>query len=143
MHRSSDCRQSKSAGCVTTEPTNLSISSCCAAEFPGRFCELGVGYRTDGEIFTVHHGLFTTKGHMAVIVDQFDERTIANMEVALARACERFPEELAHHVERKRVAAKILERATSGERTLKGFTDAAITAAAIATSKRFRNHPIV
>jgi hypothetical protein len=74
-----------------------------------------------------------------VIADQFNERTIANMEVALARACDRYPKELARHAERKRVAAKILERAASGERTLKGFTDAAITAAAIATSKHLRN----
>jgi hypothetical protein len=74
----------------------------------------------------------------AVITDQFNERTIANMEVALARACERFPKEFAQHVARKRVAAKILERAKRGERTLKGFTDAAITAAAVATSKHIR-----
>jgi hypothetical protein len=77
---------------------------------------------------------------MAMISDQFDERTIANMEVALARACDRFPTELAHHVARKRVAARILERAARGERTLKGFTEAAITAAAIATSKHLRSH---
>ena len=74
-----------------------------------------------------------------MIADQFSERIIATMEVALARACDRFPKELAQHAERKRIAAKILERATSGERTLKGFTDAAITAAAIATSKHLRS----
>jgi hypothetical protein len=94
------------------------------------------------EVLAVHHGLSTTRGHMAVIADQLDERTIANMEVALARACDRFPRELAHHVDRKRVAAKILERATRGERTLKGFTEAAITAAAIATSKHLQRHPV-
>jgi hypothetical protein len=74
-----------------------------------------------------------------VIADQFSERTIANMEVALARACDRFPRELARHVERKRVAAKILERAKHGERTLKGFTDAAMTAAAMAASAHLRS----
>jgi hypothetical protein len=73
-------------------------------------------------------------------MDQFSERTIANMEVALTRACDRFPKELAQHAERKRVAGKILERASSGERTLKGFTDAAMTAASIATSKHLRSY---
>lgn len=75
-----------------------------------------------------------------MIADQFSERTIANMEVALTRACDRFPKELAQHAQRKRIAAKILERATSGERTLRGFTDAAITAAAFATSKNLRSY---
>jgi len=39
-----------------------------------------------------------------MITDDFDERTIANMQVALDRACERFPEQLAAHEARKRVA---------------------------------------
>ena len=52
-----------------------------------------------------------------MITDDFDERTIANMEVALDRACERFPKQLAAHEARKRVAARILERARRGERT--------------------------
>jgi hypothetical protein len=73
-----------------------------------------------------------------VIADQFNERTIANMEVALDRACERFPKEFVQHVARKRIAAKIIERATRGERTLKGLTEAAITAAAVAASKHIR-----
>ena len=37
---------------------------------------------------------------------------------------------------RKRIAAKLLERASHGERTLKGFTDAAMAAAVITTSKK-------
>jgi hypothetical protein len=64
------------------------------------------------------------------------------MEVALARACDRFPAELAQHVARKRVATKILERATRGERTLKGFTDAAMTAAAVSVSKHARGRQV-
>jgi hypothetical protein len=67
-----------------------------------------------------------------MITDDFDE-TVANMEVALNRA---FPRELASHEARKRIAAKLLERARHGERTLKGFTDAAITTAVIITSKK-------
>ena len=66
-----------------------------------------------------------------MITDDFDERTIANMEVALDRVCERFPKQLATHEARKHIAARILERATGGERTLKGLTEAAIIAAAV------------
>jgi hypothetical protein len=76
-----------------------------------------------------------------MITDDFDERTIANMEVALDRACERFPKQLATHEARKRIAARILERATGGERTLKGLTEAAIMAAtAISSMKIGRQH---
>jgi hypothetical protein len=76
-----------------------------------------------------------------MITDDFDERTIANMEVALDRACERFPKQLATHEARKRIAARILERATGGERTLKGLTEAAIMAAtAIGSTKIGRQH---
>jgi NH3-dependent NAD+ synthetase len=70
-----------------------------------------------------------------MITDDFDERTVANMEVALERACQRFPRELAHHEARKYIAAKLLERARHGERTLTGFTHAAMAAAVIITSK--------
>jgi hypothetical protein len=75
-----------------------------------------------------------------MITDDFDERTIANMEVALDRACERFPKQLASHEARKRIAARILERATRGERTLKGLTDAALMAATVISSRRIRSH---
>ena len=69
-----------------------------------------------------------------MITDNFDERTIANMEVALDRACERFPKQLATHQARKRIAARILESAARGERTLKGLTEAAIIAAMMISS---------
>ncbi len=75
-----------------------------------------------------------------MITDDFDERTIANMEVALDRACERFPKQLASHEARKRIAAQILESARRGERTLKGLTDAAILAATLISSRKIRNH---
>jgi hypothetical protein len=64
-----------------------------------------------------------------MITDDFDERTIANMEVALDRACERFPKQLASHEARRRIAAQILECAAGGERTLKALTETALTAA--------------
>jgi hypothetical protein len=75
-----------------------------------------------------------------MITDKFDERTIANMEVALDRACERFPKQLTTHEARKRIAARILERATRGERTLKGLTDVAIMAATVISSRKIRSH---
>jgi hypothetical protein len=75
-----------------------------------------------------------------MITDDFDERTIANMEVALDRACERFPQQLAAHEARKRVAARILECARGGERTLKGLTDAAVMAATVISSRKIRSH---
>jgi hypothetical protein len=73
---------------------------------------------------------------MKMITDQFDERTIANIEVALDRACERFPKQLATHEARKRIAARILERATEGDRSLKGLTEAAIMAATTIGSRK-------
>jgi len=75
-----------------------------------------------------------------MITDDFDERTIANMEVALDRACERFPEQLASHEARKRIAAQILECARRGDRTLKGLTDAAMLAATLISSRKIRSH---
>ena len=74
-----------------------------------------------------------------MITDDFDERTIANMEVALERACERFPKQLATHQARKHIAVRILKHATQGERTLKGLTDAAILAATVISSRRIRS----
>lgn len=73
-----------------------------------------------------------------MITDDFDERTIANMEVALDRACERFPKQLATHEARKRVAARILDSARRGDRTLKGLTDAAILAATLISSGKIQ-----
>jgi hypothetical protein len=75
------------------------------------------------------------RGPLTMITDHYDDRTIANMEVASGRACDRFPGELANHKARKRIAAKLLKCAISGERTLQGFTDAAM-AAAVITSNR-------
>jgi hypothetical protein len=73
---------------------------------------------------------------LEMITDDFDERTVANMEVALDRACERFPKQLASHEARKRIAVQILQRARRGERTLKGLTETALMAAmAISSGK--------
>jgi hypothetical protein len=75
-------------------------------------------------------------GGNKMITDDFDDRTIANMEVALDRACERFPKQLATHKARKRIAEQILVRATRGERTLQALTEAAITAAAALSDRK-------
>jgi hypothetical protein len=65
-----------------------------------------------------------------MIADDFDERTIANMEVALERICERDQARFGNHDARKFVAAKLIECAASGKRTLGEFTQVARSAAA-------------
>ena len=44
-----------------------------------------------------------------MIADEFDERVVANMDVALDRACRLLPEKMADHSARKFVAEKIIE----------------------------------
>jgi hypothetical protein len=51
------------------------------------------------------------------IREQFDRRTMAAMEVALDRACERWPDG-GEHVRRKRVAESIIRCAKTGNRSL-------------------------
>lgn len=65
-----------------------------------------------------------------MITEKFSERTLANMEIALERACERSPRELSSHQARKKIAGKILQRARRGEETLTALTDAALAASA-------------
>jgi len=64
-----------------------------------------------------------------MIEDGFDERTFANMMVALTRACERLPEACDNHPARKRIALKILECAQSGRTGLTDLTAVAKRAA--------------
>jgi hypothetical protein len=65
-----------------------------------------------------------------MIMDEFSQQTVAQMEIALERACERFPKELSSHEARKQIAARILERAVRTEATIKDLTDAALAASA-------------
>jgi hypothetical protein len=51
---------------------------------------------------------------------KLDERTIANMEVALEKACRRFPNG-GDHERRKYVANKLMLSARSGNNTLGGL----------------------
>ena len=64
-----------------------------------------------------------------MIVDQFDRRTMAAMELALEKACERWPYGGRHNV-RKRVAQSIIRRAQTGNVSLEALTEAGECAAA-------------
>jgi hypothetical protein len=64
-----------------------------------------------------------------MISDEFDRRTLANMEVALERMCQRFPDRLASHEARKKIAAAILKSAVAGRSNLGELTVAAKAAA--------------
>ena len=63
------------------------------------------------------------------IADSFDSRTLANMEVALERACKLLASGSEQHDTRRHIAAKILQCAESGDRTLGGLTEAGRAAA--------------
>jgi hypothetical protein len=65
-----------------------------------------------------------------MIADEFDERVVANMDVALDRACRLLPGKMADHSARKFVAEKIIECAKQHTRTLGGLTEAARRAVA-------------
>jgi hypothetical protein len=58
-----------------------------------------------------------------MIEDGFDERTLANMSVALERVCQQTRDGEDHKV-RKRVAQQIIQCAKMGEKTLAAFTKA-------------------
>jgi hypothetical protein len=58
-----------------------------------------------------------------MIEGKFDSRTLANMNVALDRVCERAPHG-EDHVVRKRVAKQIIRCASSGKTTLSDLTAA-------------------
>jgi hypothetical protein len=64
-----------------------------------------------------------------IIADSFDSRTLANMEVALERACKAVAVGGEEHPVRKLIASQILKCATGGERTLGGLTEAGLVAA--------------
>lgn len=64
-----------------------------------------------------------------MIADSFDPRTLANMEVALERACKMLSIGAENHSVRRHIAARIVECAEDGDVTLGGLTDAARVAA--------------
>jgi hypothetical protein len=54
----------------------------------------------------------------AMIAENFDARTLANMEIALERACQVLANGSEQHESRRHLASKILECAESGDKTL-------------------------
>jgi hypothetical protein len=64
-----------------------------------------------------------------MIADRFDDRTLANMEVALERACEHLRGGREDHEARRYLAQNILECAEGGDHTLTGLTEAGRVAA--------------
>jgi hypothetical protein len=64
-----------------------------------------------------------------MIAESFDSRTLANMEVALERACKGLAIGAEEHRVRRHIASKILKRAEGGDRTLGGLTAAGRAAA--------------
>jgi hypothetical protein len=64
-----------------------------------------------------------------MILQDFDSRTLANMEVALERASHLLQDGAERHEYRRYIADKILARAEGGDITLGGLTDAASAAA--------------
>jgi hypothetical protein len=64
-----------------------------------------------------------------------DERTRANMDVALEEACRQLPHGGDHNL-RKKVAQKLLQSARKGNITLSGLSEVARAALAEATKKK-------
>jgi hypothetical protein len=63
------------------------------------------------------------------IAESFDSRTLANMEVALERACSALAVGGEDHEARRHIAGKILKCAKHGGRTLGALTDAGLIGA--------------
>jgi len=76
-----------------------------------------------------------------MISNEFNQRTLANMEVALERACQSFPARLADHESRKFIAAELIQCALSGKTTLREFTQVARRAAAKLSAAEFAHSP--
>jgi hypothetical protein len=68
-----------------------------------------------------------------MIVDSFNERTLAHMEAALDFACRGLVRG-GDHAARRRIAGRILQCARNGDVTLEGLTRAGLAAARVGTS---------
>ncbi|HEU0085075.1 MAG TPA: hypothetical protein VFQ87_19670 [Bradyrhizobium sp.] len=64
-----------------------------------------------------------------MITESFDRRTLANMEIALERACAMLAAGSDRHRARRHIATRIVRCAESGNRTLGALTAAAVAAA--------------
>ena len=58
-----------------------------------------------------------------MIEDRFDDRTLANMNLALVRVCQQRPDGEDHKI-RRRVAQRIIQSAKMGKKTLAALTKA-------------------
>ena len=63
-----------------------------------------------------------------MIADSFKIRTMANMEVALERACQALSNGRERHDARRFIASRILKSAERGDETLGAFTQAGLKA---------------
>jgi uncharacterized protein YoaH (UPF0181 family) len=59
-----------------------------------------------------------------MIIEEFNWKTLAVIDLALERACRFLPIGLSEHETRKFVAEKIVESAKNGNQTLAGLTEA-------------------
>lgn len=57
-----------------------------------------------------------------MITDSIDDRTLANMEVALERACVQLPPAFNNHTARRAIASKILHAVRNGNKSLAQLT---------------------
>ena len=73
-----------------------------------------------------------------MISENFDRRTLANMEVALERACALLASDAENHRARRHIASRIISCAEAGNRTLGSLTAAAVAAAQELRTKRSR-----
>jgi len=64
-----------------------------------------------------------------MITENFNSRTVANMEVALERASRLLKQKSEQHEYRRHIASQILRRAEGGDTTLEGLTEAGSAAA--------------
>src|ERR1044072_9103831 len=76
-----------------------------------------------------------------MISQHYDRRTLANMEIALERACAVLSTGSDKHRARRHIASRIIRCAESGNRTLGGLTAAAIAAAQELRPRRPRRPP--
>ena len=73
------------------------------------------------------------------MIADFDSRTLANMEVALERACKILTTGTGQHEGRQHIANKIIECAAGGDKTLGGLTEAGLAAATELCAARVAN----
>jgi hypothetical protein len=73
-----------------------------------------------------------------MISESFDRRTLADMEIALERACAVLSSGSEKHRARRHIARRIIQCAESGNRTLGSLTAAAMAAATELRAKRGR-----